>query len=203
MSTARLGLLVVFSASYSIIAMVLRKKALSNSTGASWLSFFKTQSWRWYGMNTAHFGFVVLVIGIATVSLFSIEKEQWLAVGETTTIGQTQITFDAIEDENTSQYVSRQAHLTLTDQSGVQQKLIVEKRQYYIRNQTTTETAISTSFFGDVFLALGEVGPNQMRAQLRMQWKPMIRFIWLGCILFALGGLLSCLQRNKKELKNT
>ena len=53
-----------------------------------------------------------------------------------------------------------------------------------------TEAGIDVGLGRDLFVALGDdLGDNAW--SLRVQYKPMIRFIWLGCIVMALGGLIA------------
>jgi cytochrome c-type biogenesis protein CcmF len=66
----------------------------------------------------------------------------------------------------------------------------------------TTEAAIDASLMRDVYVALGEPiadGSNQWA--LRIYVKPLIRWIWLGAIIMALGGLISMLDKRYRIKK--
>jgi cytochrome c-type biogenesis protein CcmF len=57
-----------------------------------------------------------------------------------------------------------------------------------------TEAGIEVGPARDLFAALGEdLGQGQW--SVRLQYKPLIRYIWLGAILIALGGGIAALDR--------
>ena len=77
-----------------------------------------------------------------------------------------------------------------------------EKRRYHARSsQVMTEAAIDAGLMRDVFIALGEpVGKDAWA--VRVHVKPFIRWIWLGALLMALGGLLAiCDKRYRPKPK--
>jgi cytochrome c-type biogenesis protein CcmF len=57
-----------------------------------------------------------------------------------------------------------------------------------------TEAGIEVGPARDLFAALGD-NLGEGRWSIRLQYKPLIRCIWLGAILVALGGLLAALDR--------
>jgi cytochrome c-type biogenesis protein CcmF len=57
-----------------------------------------------------------------------------------------------------------------------------------------SEAGIEVGAARDLFAALGD-DLGQGRWSLRLQYKPLIRFVWLGAILVALGGLVAALDR--------
>ena len=71
-----------------------------------------------------------------------------------------------------------------------------EKRVYPVAQMPTTEAAIDPSLMRDVYVALGEpIAEGSNEWALRIYVKPLIRWIWLGAIIMALGGLLSMLDK--------
>ena len=74
--------------------------------------------------------------------------------------------------------------------------LYPEKRNYIISMMPMTEAAIDDSLMRDVYVALGEpIAEGSNKWAVRIYVKPLIRWIWLGAIIMALGGLLSMLDR--------
>ena len=60
----------------------------------------------------------------------------------------------------------------------------------------TTEAAINARLMRDLYVALGEpIADGSNKWAVRIYVKPLIRWIWLGAIIMALGGLLSMLDR--------
>ena len=74
-------------------------------------------------------------------------------------------------------------------------KLHPEKRQYLsLPGTPMTEAAIASGFLGDVYVALGEEA-GQGAWTVRAYHKPFVTWIWGGCLLMALGGVLAILDR--------
>lgn len=61
-----------------------------------------------------------------------------------------------------------------------------------------TEAGIEAHWNKDLFIALGEQLGNDTWS-VRIQYKPMIRFIWLGAIVMALGGLIAVTDRRYRS----
>ena len=73
-------------------------------------------------------------------------------------------------------------------------ELFPEKRLYPIQSQPMTEAAIDVGFFRDLYVALGEPLGDGSWA-VRLYHKPLIRWIWLGPLIMAIGGLLAASDR--------
>jgi cytochrome c-type biogenesis protein CcmF len=62
-----------------------------------------------------------------------------------------------------------------------------------------TEAGIDAGLMRDLFIALGDpIGPDTW--SVRLQYKPMIRVIWLGCLVMALGGLIAAGDRRYRAV---
>ena len=62
-----------------------------------------------------------------------------------------------------------------------------QKRVYRVQKNAMTEAGIDGDWNRDLFVAMGEpLGDGAW--SLRLQYKPMVRFIWLGALVMALGG---------------
>ena len=62
-----------------------------------------------------------------------------------------------------------------------------------------TEAGIDAGLMRDLFVAMGDpIGPDTW--SVRVQYKPMIRFIWLGCLVMALGGLIAASDRRYRTV---
>ena len=78
--------------------------------------------------------------------------------------------------------------------------LTPEKRVYRVQTMPMTEAGIDVGLGRDLFVALGDDLGNQSWS-LRIQYKPMIRFIWIGCLVMALGGLVSITDRRYRAVR--
>ena len=68
------------------------------------------------------------------------------------------------------------------------------KRSFTSRSSTTTEAALLTRGFSQIYLSLGDTNDDGSIA-VRLYHKPMVLLIWLGSIVMMLGGGLSLSDR--------
>ena len=69
-----------------------------------------------------------------------------------------------------------------------------QKRIYRVQTNPMTEAGIDAGLGRDLFVALGEpLGENAW--SMRLQYKPLVRLIWGGCLVMAFGGLLAVTDR--------
>lgn len=69
-----------------------------------------------------------------------------------------------------------------------------QKRQYLVQKSWMTEAGIHATWNKDLFVALGDQLGNGAWS-VRIQYKPLIRFIWLGALIMAIGGLITVSDR--------
>ena len=75
-----------------------------------------------------------------------------------------------------------------------------QKRQYLVQKNWMTEADIVVGWNRDLFVALGDQIGNDTWS-VRIQYKPMIRFIWFGALIMALGGLVAASDRRYRRQK--
>jgi cytochrome c-type biogenesis protein CcmF len=167
----------------------LRASRSGGGLGATLRRLFGLPRSAW-GSAIAHAGVGMLVIGIAATAF---EQEHILAVspGQSVTVGPQTITLDGIYPVTGPNYRATVARFTVRDEAGIVIGRLEPGRRVYNAQQTpTNETARLTRGFSQLYLALGEPeGANAIA--VRAYWKPMILLIWLGCVVMALGGVLS------------
>ena len=142
------------------------------------------------GMALAHFGFAVSLVGVGVSSAFTVEQDVRLAVGDEVTVRGTTWRFAALRQVEGPNYLADQGEFT-TD-SGA--RLLAEKRRYDVGGQVMTEAGIAPGFWQDLFVALGEPLPDGAWGA-RISHKPLVRWIWLGALLAAFGGVLAATDR--------
>ena len=69
-----------------------------------------------------------------------------------------------------------------------------ERRFFPLQRQTTGETAIRTNLLADLYVALGDTD-NAGNWTVRVYWKPLVPWIWIGAVIMAFGGLVSLSDR--------
>jgi len=75
--------------------------------------------------------------------------------------------------------------------------LTAERRFYPVRNMTTTEAAIHTTWFADLYAVVGDAD-EKGGWTVRLYHNPLVPWIWVGAVLMALGGLVSLTDRRHR-----
>jgi cytochrome c-type biogenesis protein CcmF len=151
---------------------------------------FKQTGRSYKGMVLGHLGFAVTIVGITLVSQYNVERNVKLAPGDPVKVAGYLFTFKDITQRQGPNFNAYRATIDVTRGDKAVTTLHPEKRTYFAGGQTMTEAGIHPGLLRDLFVALGE--PLQGDAwAVRIQYKPFVRWIWLGCIIMASGGLLA------------
>ncbi len=159
----------------------------------------------YYGMQLAHFGIAVFIFGVTMVMGYEIEKDVRVDVGDTITVGDYVFRFDGVTSAKGPNYDTQIGQVTVFRDEREVSVMHPEKRFYNVQQQVMTEAAIDTGFFGDLYVSLGEpVGKGAW--SIRVYHKPFVDWIWAGCALMGLGGLLAIMDKryrlvSRKEKK--
>ncbi len=160
--------------------------------GASAIDLFKRKGARAsaFAAALAHAGLGVTLMGVAGTTLWRSEALTVMGPGETMTVGPYTLRFDGVTAEQGPNYRASRAHIALMDGANVKTMMTPEQRIYPAEGQDTSDTAIHTTGFTDLYLALGD-DRGGGRWTLRAYVSPLAPFIWLGALVMAAGGLLS------------
>jgi cytochrome c-type biogenesis protein CcmF len=147
-----------------------------------------------YGMMLAHIGVAVFVVGVALVKGYDAEQDANLRPGDTLELGGYVFRLESVRPVNGPNYRAAQARVSVTRDGKPVAVLHPERRVYTVQEQTMTEAAIDAGVTRDLYVSLGD--PLEGGAWLvKVQVKPFIDWIWGGCLLMALGGLLAASDR--------
>ena len=174
----------------SITTLASRLKQTPGTGIAKW----RAQSRSFYGMLLAHVGMAVFVVGVTMVKSYEAEKDVKLSVGESVDLGGYTFRFDALNDVKGPNYVAARGTFTVTQGASAVSIMHPEKRIYNVQKNPMTEAAINTGFTRDLYVSLGEAVEGGAWV-VRVQVKPFVDWIWGGCVLMALGGLLAVLDK--------
>ncbi len=184
-------LLGVWIAGSALAALVLK---LREQPARRWRAWMAQQPGSWYGMLLAHFGVAVFVFGVTVVNGFEVERDLRMAPGESTEIAGHQVRFDGVHEVRGPNYVAMRGTLQLTRDDRSVAVLHPERRNYVVTQMPMTETAIDRGFTRDLYVSLGDpLGDGAW--SVRVYYKPLVGWIWGGCLLMALGGTLAVFDR--------
>jgi len=142
------------------------------------------------GMQIAHLGIAIFVIGVTMVGAYQEEKDVRMLSGETVSVGGYQIQFQGVSDEPGPNYRAMRGTFSLMRHGKVEAVLHPEKRNYFSSTMPMTEAAINAGLTRDIYVSLGEQLEDSAWA-VRVYYKPFVDWIWGGCLLMALGGLIA------------
>jgi cytochrome c-type biogenesis protein CcmF len=155
-------------------------------------SFKQTRSH--YGMATAHIGVAVFVVGVTLVKGYESAEDVRLRAGETAALAGYVFRLEEVSSVKGPNYVAARAHVSVTRDGRPVSALYPERRVYTVQEQVMTEAAIEPGLTRDLYVSLGDpLGGGAWL--LKIQHKPFVDWIWGGCLIMALGGLLAASDR--------
>lgn len=167
---------------------------------ATRLKGLKSLSYSYYGMQAAHLGLALMLIGVALTSTYSSERSVLLSPGQDVGLGNYVFRFEGTTSVNGPNYVGEQASFTVLRDGERLTTLRPERRIYLATNTPSTEMAIDAGFLRDLFITLGEQKEGDSWS-MTIYVKPFVRWIWLGAILMTLGGILAAADKRYRRLR--
>ncbi|WP_426171629.1 heme lyase CcmF/NrfE family subunit [Pseudoduganella sp. R-34] len=156
----------------------------------------------WWGMMAAHAGLGVFVIGVTMVKGHELVQDVVLAPGQQASLGEYSFTLQKLENTRGPNYTALRASVTVAHQGQAVARLQPEQRRYTVAQDTMTEAAIDRGLLRDLYVSLGD-SAGDGRWLLRIQLKPFVGWIWGGCVLFAIGGLLAASDRRYRSARQS
>ena len=189
-----LAALGVFLGCWAILSSLLVLMARAGSLSGAGLSRLAGMSLAQWGMVMAHIGVGVFILGVTFVKAYETNSDVKMSVGDTTTVGGYVFAFRGINEVKGPNYMAARAHIEVSRDGRIDRVMAPEKRIYTAQRMPMTEAAIDTGLFRDLYVSLGE--PVDMDTWIvRVQHKPLVDWIWWGCLLMALGGGMAAADR--------
>lgn len=167
---------------------------LTDGADGEWLRRLGRQPRSWYGMLLAHAGIGIFIAGVTLANGYEVKHEIRMELGATQEAGGYQFTFAGIAPAAGPNYNAQRAVFNVTRDGNPVVTLYPEKRLYTVQDMALSQADIDSGPTRDLFVALGEpVGEpgGKVAWTVRIQVKPFMMWIWAGCLLMALGGLLA------------
>ena len=148
----------------------------------------------WWGMQMAHLGVAVFVAGVTLVKGYEVEKDVRMELDDVVSVGAYQFQFKGVTEVPGPNYTALRGTVLVNREGRAVTVLNPEKRTYFSSQMPQTEAAIRPTLLGDVYVSLGEPVANGAWS-VRVYYKPLVDWIWGGCLMMALGGLLAVSDR--------
>jgi cytochrome c-type biogenesis protein CcmF len=146
------------------------------------------------GMMLAHVGVAVFVFGVTMVGTYDIERDVAMSPGDSTTVRGYTFTYMGAQGVRGPNFDAMRGHLVVTRDGRPVSDMYPEKRVYRVQRNPMTEAAIDSRIQGDLYVQLGEVIKGDTWL-VRIWVKPFVSWIWGGCLLMGLGGMLAVADR--------
>jgi len=154
----------------------------------------RAQSRSYYGMQVAHLGVAVFIVGVTLVTGYQTEQDVRMSPGDVVTAGRYSFRFEGVTNVTGPNYVAGRAEIVVSHDGVELEKMFPEKRNYTASGNVMTETAIDSGILRHLYISLGEpVGGGSW--SVRVYYKPFVGWIWFGAVLMALGGGLAVSDR--------
>src|SRR5215472_7270207 len=147
-----------------------------------------------WGAAFAHFGLGITLLGIIGETQWSLERIAELKPGQSMSIRRYDLHFDGVTTRQGPNYRELAAHFTVRRHGDFVGVMEPAKRSFPSRGTATTETALMTRGFSQLYLSLGDPNPNGSLA-VRLYYKPLVLLIWFGAVVMVIGGALSLSDR--------
>lgn len=183
-----------------VIFAMARDLWTKSANKVSRLAGLKSLSLSYWGMQLAHFGFVMTMAGACLTSVYSIERSVLLQAGQSADLGNYTFVFNGTEPVQGPNYIADEAAITVIRDDAFLLNLYPQKRLYTASGTPTTQMGIDGRFFRDLFVSLGD--PRAGGAwSMTLYVKPFVRWIWIGTIFIALGGILAVTDKRYRRYK--
>ncbi len=168
-------------------------RGLSKHRKGIW-SGLSSQSRSYYGMIVAHLGVAIFIVGITLVTVYGVEKDMRLDPHQAVELAGYTFIFNGVQAHQGPNFQANRGHIRVLKEGEEVADLYPEKRVYRVQRNAMTEAAIDPGFTRDIYVSLGEpLGDGTW--SVRLYYKPFVRWIWLGALLMAMGGLLAVSDR--------
>ncbi len=150
------------------------------------------------GMVIAHVGVGLFAIGASGVESYKIEKDVALKPGGSFAIAGYDFRFVNTIEVRGPNYDAVEALVEVTRDGVPVATLKPQKRHFWAQQTDGSQAAISVNWSRDLFVAMGNsLGDGAW--SMRIQYKPLVRYIWLGALVMALGGFIAATDRRYRN----
>jgi len=192
-SLAPIGFLLGFWVAFGAIAELVDRARLGRMAFGESLRRLRGLPRGAWSTTLAHFGVGVTVIGIVAVTAWESEAVTALEIGERVDLAGYEVTLNTDQVHAGPNYDAELMAFTIVDPFGGTRAAVAERRVYRASGMPTTEAAILTYGFSQLYIAVGD--QTAEGHVVRVWHKPYVTMIWLGTVFMAAAGFLSLSDR--------
>jgi len=166
---------------------------------ASLLRSLRRQTPSYWGMVLAHTGFAAVIVGTVATTQYSVERDLRMEPGQAETLAGYRFEFVETQRLRGPNYLADGARFRVYRGEREVADLLAEKRRYLASGSVMTEAAIDGGLFRDLYVAMGEPVGTEGAWAIRLHYKPMVRWMWLGALVMGIGGMVTTLDRRYRR----
>lgn len=144
-------------------------------------------------MLFAHFGVAITIIGATSVSFFEQEALLRMGPGQGKPLAGYVLVYESTENVETNSFTAIQANISIRDAANDERVLgyITPQRQTFKSNgMEMSHAGIDHGLWRDIYVSMGlQLSDNEYL--IRISYKPLASWIWLGALLMMLGGAIA------------
>ena len=193
-SLASLGLLLGFWVAIGALADLADRAKVGRIPFSQSLRRLKGLPRGAWSTSLAHLGVGVTLLGIVSVSAWQSERVDVMVPDQTIELAGFKVRMQEETRRREDNFIADSVGFEVTAPWGWVTDTTSEKRVYVANNQPSTEAAILTYGFSQLYISLGDLGPDGKRV-VRIWYKPNVTLIWYGFLLMALAGFISLTDR--------
>ncbi|MBY6226606.1 heme lyase CcmF/NrfE family subunit [Ferrimonas balearica] len=153
------------------------------------------------GMQIAHLGIAMAIVGGTVVSHFESERSVRMGPGISESLAGYTFTYEQTRMVQGPNYTAEQGVVTVTQDGDYVTTLYPDRRQYNVRTMDMTEAGIDWGFFRDLYVTMGDP-LDATHYAVRLNYKPMVRWLWIGSILMMVGGIVAATDKRIRAKKS-
>ena len=147
-----------------------------------------------WGSAFAHAGLGVALIGIVCETTWNSEYIATMRPNDVARLAGYELKLDGLSSQQGPNFGEMTAAFTVSSDGERIAAMTPSKRNFTTRAMSTTEAALLTRGFSQLYISLGDTTAEGAIA-VRIYHKPLVLLIWLGPVLMAFGGLMSLSDR--------
>ncbi len=154
------------------------------------------------GMLLAHLGFATCIIGVVATSQYSVEHDLKMRPGESKVLAGYEFRFVDVAQIRGPNFVADEAYFEVMRDGVLVASMSPQKRRYLASGSVMTEAAINAGLLRDLYVAMGEPVGSDGAWAMRLHYKPLVRWMWLGAILMAVGAFTAVLDKRYRRQRD-
>jgi cytochrome c-type biogenesis protein CcmF len=157
---------------------------------------------RRYGGYVVHFGFILVMIGIAGLA-FNQDKEQEMGLGDKLQIGHYTLVGQSYTQDDNANYQSDSAILDIYKDGKFLGTLYPELRFYKASGgQPDHKVADYSTLAEDLYVIYEGPNPQTERPIIKAFVNPLVSWVWIG-VLVVMFGTMVALVPNAQQIRST